>query len=102
MSDWNNPDDRAEGAWLFLKRLDEDPQLRQECLAQPSRARAVYEQAGGFTNMPADVELRAIEDNKEARDKVHLLAIPPAGHLGTRDRFEVEKVWLAAWTRWDQ
>ncbi len=102
MSDWNNADHREEGAWQFVKRLEDDPQLRQECLANPARSREVFEQAGGFTNMPADVELRAIEDNKTARDKFHLLAIPPAGQLGTRERFDVEKVWLAAWTRWDQ
>ncbi len=102
MSDWNKADDREEGAWLFLKRLDSDAQLRQECLADPARARQVFEQAGGFTNMPTDVELRILEDNQAARDKVHLLAIPPAGHLGTREKFDVEKVWLAAWSRWDQ
>ncbi|MGI8890472.1 MAG: hypothetical protein ACR2G0_06765 [Chthoniobacterales bacterium] len=102
MSDWNNADDRTEGAWLFLKRLDEDPQLRQECLADPARSREAYVQAGGFKNMPADVELRAIEDTKAARDRLHILAIPPVGQLGTREKFDVEKVWLAAWTRWDQ
>lgn len=102
MSDWNNQKDRNEAAYNFLKKLEEDPQLREDCLKYPWIARKVFEEIGGFENMPASVEFRAIEDNKGARDNLHILAVPPVGDLGPREQFEVDSLWLGCWNLWIQ
>ena len=100
MSDWNSRKDREEGTWKFLQRLEQDENLRQECLADPAKARQIFEEAAEFTNMPSTVEVRAMEDNKGERDNLVIIAVPPAGELGERDRFDLDSAWICCWSLW--
>jgi hypothetical protein len=103
MSDWNSASDRKEAAWRFLKRLEDNPQLREECLKYPWRAREIFAEEGNFTNFPASVELRLVVNEKASRDNLHILAVPPAGEtLGPKDKFDPAQVWLGLWNKWDQ
>ena len=102
MSDWTKAKDRETAAWKFLEKLDKFPKVRQDCLKYPWFARQTFEQVGGFGNLPPSVELRIVEDNKGARDNLHVIAVPPVGKLGTRAKFKPDRFWLASWNLWDQ
>ncbi len=80
----------------------QNQELRRECLKFPWIARKVFEETGAFQNMPASVEIRVLEDNKGARDNLHIIALPPAGNLDTQDKFDPNIVWLGCWNLWKQ
>ena len=102
MSDWNKLEDRKLAAWRFLTRLEQDSELRDECLKYPWKARQVFEEVGGFTNMPASVEFRAIENERASLDNFHVIAVPPKGtSVGPIEKFDPNIYWLAAWSRWE-
>ncbi|MGI8890418.1 MAG: hypothetical protein ACR2G0_06490 [Chthoniobacterales bacterium] len=100
MADWQEQNDREEGAWQFLARLDQDEKLRAECLADPAKAKAIFEETGRFSNMPAQTEVRILEDSKEQMDNLVIIALPRKGELPPRDKFRVGDAWLCCWNLW--
>jgi hypothetical protein len=52
--------------------------------------------------MPPSVEIRVMENNKGARDNLHIIALPEAGQLKDAAEFEPNDVWLNCWNLWKQ
>lgn len=102
MSDWNDKNDRKEATFNFIKKLNDDPNLRAQCLNDPSVASKTLMDAGGFTNMPTGVEVRVFENSKGALDQVVTIGLPEIGKLPDKETFEGGDVWLCTWNLWDQ
>ncbi len=102
MSNWKRRKDRADATWKLINKLDEDPALRRACRASPAKARATLKKIGAFTNMPAKVEVRIMEDSAADRDALVTIVLPPAGELPARDGFEAEEYWKCSWPLWSR
>ncbi len=102
MSDWKNREDRKEATWRLLQKLDADPALRQACLNEPDKAKETLQACGEFTNMPADVELRLLEGNETAQEKLAIIVLPPVGEMPERAGFEGDEYWRCSWLIWEQ
>lgn len=100
MADWQERKDREEGAWQLLAKLDQDPKLRAECLADPAKARETFASVASFTNMPPEVEVRILDDSKEQLDNLVVMVLPRVGELPPKEKFNVGDFWRCCWSLW--
>lgn len=98
MSDWMSGDARREATWNFINRLNGDRELRRDCVKYPWIAREVFKEIGGFSNMPASVEFRILEEEERSLDSLVVIFLPRT--LGDEEDFDVKEVWRCCWSRW--
>lgn len=98
MSKWSKQKDREDGAWEFLRLLDKNKSLRKECRQDPAKAKEKLIEAGGFADMPGDVELRVLENRKSDMDNLIVMVLPPFGKLSMVS--DIHDVWVCCWHLW--
>ncbi len=108
MSDWNDPKARARASFAFCQRLQVDPELRRACTddSDVSKAsgiaRRVLREAGEFENMPDDVEVRVVENDRAKADKIVTIVLPAPEETVDPLTTNSKDIWRCSWSLWEE
>ncbi|HEY1770567.1 MAG TPA: hypothetical protein VGG02_09975 [Chthoniobacterales bacterium] len=102
---------RKQALVKFLDTLKGNPTLLQQCCDHkncPDKAKDTFLSAGGYTNAPADVEVRVFNwlnedgDNaKEEADKLVTLVLPARMQYNP-DTLETSDVWVCTYIQYNK
>ena len=76
MRNWTNLQDRRDATLLFVAALNQDPELRTACKANPNTARETFKTVGDFDEIPSDVAFYVFEESGPERDKHCVILLP--------------------------
>lgn len=95
--DWNQLEDQRAGATKFLQRTADDPQFRQDVLANPSYARESLLKEGDFASIPPNVQVVCLRPGTAERAMFVLFLLPEEGATN----IDPLAHWIAAWPPYD-
>jgi hypothetical protein len=95
--DWNNHADQRSGATKFLQKTADDPQFRQDVLANPSYAREALIEVGNFASIPPVVQVICLGPSTQERARLVLFLLPESNQP-VQDPL---LYWIAAWPPYD-
>lgn len=97
MKKWNDVDARRAATRKLCEWLDKDSNLRKQCMTDQQVARETLRKAGDFEDMPAEIEVRIMEDKRGETDKLVTFVLPEKDNLPPIDQFDPDSVWRCTW-----